>query len=119
MGLRSWLTPVDSYSEFETVYESILENPGANGIHYVLQLESDKVAFPPGTVIVAWSGDGSSTVEQLRPEQCLERTWLLDNWLEHFPEYHDEPGGPTKYGTMLSTLEEIYKLWAPDADSKV
>jgi len=116
MGLRSWLTPVNSYADFEEVAESIENNPGAYGIHYVLKLEVDNLPFAAKTVVVAWSSDSSVAIDDLHPEECRERTWLLDNWLDHFPDYHDEPGGPGKYGTILPDAKAVQDFWEDRSD---
>ena len=111
MGLRSWLSPMTKKEEWAVVEKSIEENPYANGIHYVLKIEKEGTPFPVGSVVVAWSADGSSSVNELRPVECQENTWLLDNVLDAFPEFHDEPGGPGKYGTFLENEEEVLKAF--------
>lgn len=107
MGLRSWLTPITEIDQWTEVHASIDENPYANGIHYVIKIEKTGTPFPLGSVVIAWSGDGSSSVEKLRPLECKMNTWLLDNLLEDFPEWHTEPGGPQKFGTALTTEDEV------------
>jgi hypothetical protein len=107
MGLRSWLSPITEKSQWDEVQTSIDENPYANGIHYVLKIEKQGTPFPLGSVVVAWSGDGSSSVKELRPIECRNNTWLLDNLLDDFPEWHTEPGGPNKFGTALVNDMEI------------
>ena len=100
MGLRSWLSPMTEKSQWPDVMSSIDENPYSNGIHYVLKIEKTGTPFPIGSVVVAWSGDGSSSLNELRPQEVQDNTWLLDNILDAYPTFHDEPGGPGKYGTF-------------------
>lgn len=107
MGLRSWLTPVRTYEEFEQVLQSIEDNPYANGVHYVVLLESDELPFEPGLVVVAWSGDGSGSLQPLQPAEAQAGSWFLDNFIEECPEWHTEPGGPAKFGSILTTPEEV------------
>lgn len=109
MGLRSWLTPVTTKKEWDEVNKSIDENPYANGLHYVLKItdHENKTPFEEGDIIVAWSGDGSSSVDELKPVNCRNKTWLLDNLLDEYPEFHDEPGGPGKYGTFFTSEKEV------------
>jgi hypothetical protein len=98
MGLRSWLTPVNTPSELEKVSEFAAEN---YGMHYVIQINRDGTPFEKGTVLVAWSGDGSSSLEGLEPEHCCKNTWLLDNLLELCPEWHEGEDGPGKFGNII------------------
>lgn len=35
------------------------------------------------------------------------KTWLLDNLLDVYPEWHTEPGGPGKFGTMFTSDEKV------------
>ena len=109
MGLRSWLSPITEMGQWQEVLSSIDENPFSNGIHYALKVEKEGTPFPIGTVVVAWSGDGSSSLNELRPQECQNNSWLLDNILDDFPEWHSEPGGPEKFGKMLVSEEEVEK----------
>ena len=110
MGLRSWLTSAASWEEFEKIYTSIEENPYANGVHYILKVEKE-CPFKIGDIVIAWSGDGSSSVNLLLPENNRKHTWLLDNFTESFPEWHTEPGGPEKFGRMLINEDEVRKAF--------
>ncbi len=109
MGLRSWLTPISDINQCNEVQTSINDNPYANGIHYVIRIENQGTPFPVGSIVVAWSGDGSSSVNELNPKECRDKTWLLDNLLDDFPEWHTEPGGPNKFGTALLSEKEVNK----------
>lgn len=107
MGHRSWLTPIKSIDDWFIVEESIKNNPYANGIHYIIKIEREGTPFKINDVVVAWSGDGSSSLEPLRPFECRRNTFLLENFLDDYPEWHTEPGGPEKYGTYLHIQDEI------------
>ena len=107
MGLRSWLSPMTNKEEWTEVQSSINENPYAYGIHYVLKIEKEGTPFPVGAVVVAWSANGSSSMKGLRPNECRKNTWLLDNLLDRYPAFHDEPGGPGKYGTFLDNEKDV------------
>lgn len=110
MGLRSWLTPVRSKKEWVKVSKSIDENPYANGIHYVLKIEKEGTPFDIGDVVVAWSGDGNYSLRELKPKRLQRESYFLDSFLQELcPEYHDEPGGPGKYGTFFTSDKEVEK----------
>jgi hypothetical protein len=111
MGLRSWLTPMKEQSPWEVIQSSIEENPYANGIQYVFKIEHEGTPFQKGSIIVAWSGDGSSSINELQPVECSDKTWLLDNSLGEYPAIHDEPGGPGKYGTFLENEEAVLRVF--------
>ena len=49
----------------------------------------------------------ASSLDELKPDICRMKTWLLDNFLEEYPEWHSEPGGPEKFGKALTTEEEV------------
>jgi len=106
MGLRSWLSPIATKQQWLTASESIEKGTHSNGIHYVIRLEKDIPHFRAGELVVAWSGDGSSSVECLKPKAVRDRTWLLDNYLEEFPDWHSEPGGPNKFGKAMKSEQE-------------
>lgn len=111
MGLRSWLSPVTNYVEWREASTLIEENPYSNGICYGISLEKDIPHFKSGEVIIAWSGDGSCLVEELKPAQTNRRTWLLDRYMDEFPEWHTEPGGPTKLGKCFKSETDIKEYW--------
>ena len=79
MGLRSWYTPVYTYETFKKVVKSIKSNPYAYGIHFILKLNKDASPFKAKGLLVAWSGDGSSSLEHLKPLESRAETCLLDN----------------------------------------
>jgi hypothetical protein len=110
MGLRSWLTPVSNKKEWLEVKKSIEDNPAANGIHYVLRVtdKNNRTPFKEGDVVVAWSGDGNSSLNDLKPKRLQRESYFLDSFIDDIcPEFHDEPGGPGKYGTFLENDKQV------------
>jgi len=65
MGLRSYFTLVNNYSELTDLINTIPKIETAYGINYVLKLNKDFKPFKYGDVLVAWSSDGSSSVYEL------------------------------------------------------
>ena len=123
MGLRSWMTPVFSKDDLDKVVEYAESH---YGISYVIQITKKGTPFDPGDVWVAWSGDGSSSLEDLEPLHCREKTLLLDNLLNEFPKWHQGKKGPEKYGKLIR-IENEEPDWAlvvrddlghSDSDSK-
>ena len=84
MGLRSWYTPVYTYETFKKVVKSIKKNPYAYGIHFILKLNKDASPFKAKGLLIAWSGDGSSSLEHLKPLESRAETCLLDNLSSKF-----------------------------------
>ena len=84
MGLRSWYTPVYTYETFKKVVKSIKNNPYAYGIHFILKLYKDASPFKAKGLLIAWSGDGSSSLEHLKPLESRAETCLLDNLSSKF-----------------------------------
>ena len=107
MGLRSWLSPMTDKSQWQDILTSINENSYANGIHYVIKIEKEGSPFPIGSVVVAWSAAGTSSINELKPQEVQDNSWLLDNLLDSYPEWHTEPGGPAKYGRIFKDENEI------------
>ena len=115
MGHRSWLTEVENLDDCKEVFNSILENEFGYGVAYALQIEKDCM-FTKGAVVIAWSADGSSSVNDLNPPKYISTTVLLDNFIEEHPEWHEEPKGPENFGRMLQ-IENI-DLFIADIDTK-
>ena len=104
MGLRSWITIVSSREQLLETIDFAKNN--AYGVSYVLQITSENAPFPKGTVIVAWSGDGDGSKEDLLAH--VDIYWddiiLLDDFLDDNPsaDWHGGENGPGKYGVFLT-----------------
>lgn len=101
MGLRSWFTPVRSFSDFKKAVRSIEKNPYSYGIHFVLKMDKHREPFFDRTVLIAWSGDGTSSLMKLTPKKLISETWLLDNLDEVFVD------DPPSLGTIFESVDEI------------
>jgi len=103
MGLRSWITIVSSR---EQLLETIdFAKNRAYSISYVLQITSENAPFPKGTVIVAWSGDGDKSREELiNVVDIWDEVILLEDFLDDNPsaDWHGGENGPGKYGVFLT-----------------
>lgn len=77
MGLRSWITTVSTAKEFKDLRRAIKKNDVAYGVHYVALMKPG-VPRLGGKMIVAWSGDGQYSLEQMSGP-VKARTLLLDN----------------------------------------
>jgi hypothetical protein len=76
-----------------------------------MKIETEGTPFKAGSIIVAWSGDGSSSIDEIKPTECRKNSCFLDNLFDKFPEFHDEPGGPRKYGSFLENEEEVLRVF--------
>jgi len=84
MGLRSWLTPVYSESDYQKVIE--FAEYFNYGVNYVIQItKRGNHTWELGDVLIAWSGDGYSSIHGLKPSYCRKNTILLDDFLDFFP----------------------------------
>lgn len=101
MGLRSWYTPVYTYETFKKVVKSIKKNPYAYGIHFILKLNKDASPFKAKGLLIAWSGDGSSSLEHLKPLESRAETCLLDNLSSKFIK------NPPSLGIMFESEKDI------------
>lgn len=101
MGLRSWYTPVYSYETFKKVVKSIKNNPYAYGIHFILKLYKDASPFKAKGLLIAWSGDGSSSLEHIKPLEAKAETYLLDNLSSKFKN------NPPSLGIMYASEKDI------------
>ena len=105
MGLRSWLTPIGTKSEWEELSKAINEGEYSYGIAYVIQLNKKLLDFDKDTVVVAWSGDGSGSLDEV-PSKFAENTLYLDNVLDECPSFKKPP----KFGKMFSEPEEVLEV---------
>ena len=108
MGLRSWLSPVRTKEEWKEAYKSIIENDLSYGIYYCLKIETEGTPFEKEDVVIAWSGDCSSSLDALKPVSSKARTWLLDNIIEQDKHWSQDP---TVFGTIMNydQTEEYFK----------
>ncbi len=107
MGLRSWITIVSSREQLlETI--DFAKNK-AYGVSYVLQITREDAPLPKGTVIVAWSGDGDRSKEELMVQVDIfwDDVILLEDFLDNFSsiDWHGGENGPGKYGVFLTEEE--------------
>jgi hypothetical protein len=107
MGLRSWITIVSSREQLlETI--DFAKNK-AYGVSYVLQITREDAPLPKGTVIVAWSGDGDRSKEELMVQVDIfwDDVILLEDFLDSFSsiDWHGGENGPGKYGVFLTEEE--------------
>jgi hypothetical protein len=108
MGLRSWLTEVNTKQDLLNLID--LANNVHLGVNYVLQIEKKHPYFKLGSVIVAWSGDGNSSIEDLPSIGInLDSSCNLEYILERYPNWHSEKEGPGKFGLFLNK-EDIIKF---------
>ncbi len=115
MGHRSWLTEVNNVDDCKEVYNSILDNKFGYGVAYAILIEKDCM-FKVGSVVMAWSADGNASIDELSPPKYINRTVLLDDYLEEYPEWHQEPKGPENFGKMLEV--ENIDLFLADINNK-
>jgi hypothetical protein len=104
MGRRSWLSPV--YSELD--YKKVIKFAETynDGVYYVIQITKEgKHPWKLGDVIVAWEGDGSSSIYGLKPDISYNETRLLDVLLDHYPAWHSGKKGPEKFGKFIKRGE--------------
>jgi len=105
MGHRSWLTEVENVNDCKEVFTSILDNEFGYGVAYALQIQEDCM-FKKGSVVIAWSADGNGSIDDLKPVKYASSTILLDDFLEEYPQWHEEPKGPEAFGDMID-VEDI------------
>jgi hypothetical protein len=107
MGLRSWVTPAYSYTIFNQLVKNINKNPVSYGIDFIIKLKKDFEPFEKGQVLIAWSGDGNSSLDFLKPIISRNYTQLLDNLNAKF---HKNPKilGDLFYDTEL-IQKELFK----------
>jgi hypothetical protein len=99
MGLRSWLTPT-TRENLATLIDAINANTAAYGASYVVELTKDVRGLgKAGVIIVAWSGDGRGSLEDM-PRPLVTKTRLLDDFLSRFPAWH-RGRGPEEYGVFI------------------
>ena len=101
MGLRSWLTPLAEPGDWVFFKKAIRINPDAYGIHYVIEVTADIPLLQKG-IWVAWSGDCTGSLTKYMPACFVDGTILIDNLLDEFPAWHEEPG-PERFGTLLAS----------------
>lgn len=100
MGLRSWLTPVYSESDYKKVVE--YAERFYYGVEYVIQITKEgKHPWDVGDVIVAWSGDGSDSIFGLMLHYISSTSMSLEYFLERYPNWHFGKLGPQKYGNYI------------------
>ena len=107
MGLRSWVTPAYTYTIFNQLVKNINKNPVSYGIDFIIKLKKDFEPFEKGQVLIAWSGDGNSSLDFLKPIISRKYTQLLDNLNNKF---HKNPNilGDLFYDTEL-IQKELFK----------
>ena len=111
MGLRSWLTPVFNETDYKHVLNVANNAEFCFGVSYIIQITKTGSPFKNGSVMIAWSGDGSDTINQLKNIRLIESSINLDNLLLTFPDWHKEPDGPESYGIMFTEEEEQQPDW--------
>ena len=95
MGLRSWLTAITNTGKDWDRFQKLLKgNEDAYGVHYVIDITGDVPGLSKG-LWVAWSGDTGASLEPMG--KYRNKTVLLDNLIDDFPEFRD----PTNFGTIL------------------
>jgi hypothetical protein len=105
MGHRAWLTPVNNEKDFKHVIDTAENADFCYGVSYVVQITKTGAPFKTGTIVIAWSGDSSNTVNALKSKQLILSTYLLDGFLFDFPDWHMGKG-PEAYGNFLESGEE-------------
>jgi hypothetical protein len=127
MGHRSWLTFVESKKEWLDLWRAITPHvertnrdlqkslddfdyvPAFFSLDYVLSVETDSLAFPRGSAVLAWSSTGDSTIEIL-PYYLRQQTEYLETFLSKFPHYHRQPKGPAQFGAVLAPVPTFADL---------
>ena len=107
MGLRSWLTPLSESGDWTFFKKAIHINPYSFGIHYVIEVTQEIPIIYKG-IWVAWSGDCTSSLTKYMPGHFVDSTILVDNLLDCFPAWHEDPG-PGQFGTFLAVGGRIEK----------
>ena len=107
MGLRSWLTPLSESGDWTFFKKAIHINPYSFGIHYVIEVTKEIPIINKG-IWVAWSGDCASSLTKYMPGHFVDSTILVDNLLDCFPAWHEDPG-PEQFGTFLAVRGRIEK----------
>ena len=107
MGLRSWLTPLTESGDWTFFKKAIHINPYSFGIHYVIEVTKEIPIINKG-IWVAWSGDCASSLTKYMPGHFVDSTILVDNLLDCFPAWHEDPG-PEQFGTFLAVRGRIEK----------
>ena len=107
MGLRSWLTPLSESGDWTFFKKAIHINPYSFGIHYVIEVTQEIPIINKG-IWVAWSGDCTSSLTKFMPGHFVDSTILVDNLLDCFPAWHEDPG-PGQFGTFLAVGGRIEK----------
>jgi hypothetical protein len=103
MGLRSWVTPAYTYTIFNQLLKNINKNPNSYGINFIIKLTKDSLPFEKGQVLIAWNGDGNSSLEYLKPVISRNYTQLLDNLNVKFQK------NPNALGDLIFNEELIQK----------
>jgi len=107
MGLRSWLTPLSESGDWTFFKKAIHINPYSFGIHYVIEVTKEIPIINKG-IWVAWSGNCTSSLTKYMPGHFVDTTILVDNLLDCFPAWHEDPG-PEQFGTFLAVSGRIEK----------
>ena len=112
MGLRSWVTPAYSYTIFNQLVKNINKNPISYGINFIIKLKKDFEPFEKGQVLIAWSGDGNSSLDFLKPKISRNYTQLLDNLNAKFHK------NPNTLGDLFYNEELIQKELFKDFEDR-
>jgi len=64
-------------------------------------MDKHRDPFDAGTVLIAWSGDGTTSLMQLKPARLIDQTWLMDNLDEVYAS------DPPSLGKLFITVDEI------------
>lgn len=129
MGERSWLTYCESINEWfdlwerigslsdasdelmamgvDKAHEFIREHldgqiPSMFELNYVLKITSSHAPFPKGSVVLAWSSSGDSTIQAL-PYYLRQQTEALGAFLAKYPDFNSEEG-VQKYGVLYPEI---------------
>jgi hypothetical protein len=103
MGLRSWVTPAYTYTIFNQLVKNINKNPNSYGINFIIKLKKDSLPFEKGQVLIAWNGDGNSSLDYLKPVISRNYTQLLDNLNVKFQK------NPNAIGDLIFNEELILR----------
>ncbi|KKL78032.1 hypothetical protein LCGC14_2028880 [marine sediment metagenome] len=95
MGLRSWLTRVDDVDQWNDLETQIENAELAYGLVYVINIT--KECLLEKGMWVAWSGDTTGSLWEVS-KHFQDQTWLLDNMIDEFPAYNDDP---SQYGDFM------------------
>ena len=129
MSVKAWITEIrnmEEWEEFDAAFVADMEKVDEHGNkdghecwwEYAIKLDEDMGGgfskIEAGTVMVAWSADSGVYLPVIPKDSDLAmKTWSLQGLLEEFPEWHTEPGGPAKFGTMAERTngERNFSRW--------